>query len=663
MKTPMKKYQRLVYAMLVLFFVGTVLFNVFWQRWAGMHVSDYHFSWGQLALVVAVALAIVVWLTALYRRTLRMERDLALENAHLTALAQSVPLALVEVDRAGHVVRFNGAAEQLFDVISENVCGQTIDAIADFELDEESQGGVLQALGVNFDQPGQQVCARLEAVLKSGREVKLDVDVTVVEVPATQGEGTRPLALVVFRDVTEEEKTRKHIMHLAYYDQLTHLLNRNGLFERVRRLASQIKENDALALILIDVRRFRETNDFLGQEGGDELLKIIAQRLRGTVRSRNVNLLARTGPNEFAILLWLPRIAGEHDRQISLVERICQRVHERLKQPYEIEGKCEQISVNFSMGASLENGGAAIEQLHRQADLALAAAKRDEENLCHFFDESMETRLMRTKLIEHALHEALAQNQFFLVYQPQFSAQTGALVGCEALIRWIHPEEGFIPPDEFISVAEHVGLISAIGEWVIDESIRQLVRWREMPVLKNIRIAINLSSVQLEDKTLLDRLQRKLKQAGVAPDLLELELTERVVMTDAAENVSRFQAIRAHGFDLAVDDFGTGYSSLAYLQKFPLSVLKVDKQFVDPIPDDEGACAIANAIVSLAHSLDMKVVAEGVETGEQVHWLYRAGYDLLQGYYLGRPMKAEDFQQWALTDYPVIVAKVWGHPS
>lgn len=271
MKTPMKKYQRLVYGLLALFFVGTVLFNVFWQRWAGMHVSDYQFSWVQLALVVVVALAVVIWLAALYRRTLRMERDLALENAHLSALAQSIPLALVEVDRAGHVVRFNGAAERLFDVISENVCGQTIDAIADFELDAETQGGLLQALGVNFDQPGQQVSARLEAVLKDGREVKLDADVTVVELPDSKGEGTCPLALVVFRDVTEMEKTRQHIMHLAYYDQLTHLLNRNGLLERAKRLIPQLNQGDALALILIDVRRFRETNDFLGPEGGDEL--------------------------------------------------------------------------------------------------------------------------------------------------------------------------------------------------------------------------------------------------------------------------------------------------------------------------------------------------------------------------------------------------------
>lgn len=376
-----------------------------------------------------------------------------------------------------------------------------------------------------------------------------------------------------------------------------------------------------------------------------------------------MNLLARTGPNEFAVLLWLPGVADDCERQVKLVEQICQRIHDRITQPYEIQGVSEKITVNFSMGASLEQGEVVVEQLYRQADLALAASKRDVENLCHFFDEAMETRLMRTKWIEHALHEALAQNHFFLVFQPQLNAQTGALVGCEALIRWIHPEEGFIPPDEFISVAEHVGLISAIGEWVIDESIRQLVRWRETPILKNIRIAINLSSVQLEDEKLLDRLEQKLKQAGLAPDQLELELTERVVMTDAAENVSRFQAIRAHGFDLAVDDFGTGYSSLAYLQKFPLSVLKIDKQFVDHVPDDEGACAIAKAIISLAHSLGMKVVAEGVETGEQVHWLYRAGCDLLQGYYLGRPMKAEEFQQWALTDFPVIVAKEWAHPS
>ncbi len=663
MKTSTQKNLWLVFLLLAVFFVGTVLFNVFWQHWAAAHVAGYRFRWSEFVLVVVVALAVVLWLGALYQRLLRMEHRLKLENTHLGALTRSIPLALVEVDRAGHVVRFNGAAEMLFDALSESVCGQSVDAIADFELDAAAQGGLLQALGVDFDRPGQQLSARIEAMLKNGRAVKLDVDVTVVEVPADEGEGTCSLALLVFRDVTEEAKTREHILHLAYYDQLTHLLNRNGLMERMNKLAPRVQEEDAVALILIDIRHFREINDFLGQAAGDALLKLVAQRLQGVVRSRNVNLLARTGPNEFAVVLWLPRIGNERDRQIALVERICQRIRDRLAAPYELEEKNEQITLGFSMGATLESGTADAHLLHRHADLALAASKRDVENLCHFFDAAMEARLMRTKWLEHVLPEALRQQQFFLVYQPQVDTQTGALVGCEALIRWIHPEEGFIPPDEFIAVAEHAGLISAIGDWVIDEAIRQLQTWRNDPVLARVRIAINLSSVQLEDAMLLSRLKRKLADAGLLTEQLELELTERVVMTDAAENVARFHTIRKHGFELAVDDFGTGYSSLAYLQKFPLSVLKIDKQFVDHLPDEEGACAIARAIISLAHSLGMKVVAEGVENGEQLHWLRQAGCDLLQGYYLGRPMKADDFRQWAVTDYPAMVAKEWAHLS
>ena len=485
----------------------------------------------------------------------------------------------------------------------------------------------------------------------------------MVEVPTASGDGTCTLALLVFRDVTQEEKTREHIMNLAFYDPLTHLLNRNGLLERMNKLAPDVGEADALALILIDVRRFREINDFLGPEAGDALLKIIAQRLEGIVRRRNVNLLARTGPNEFAALLWMPELGHKPAKQRAVIDGICQRIHDRLTQPYELDSKNERVILAFSFGVALETGATPLHQLLRRADMALAASKQDVENQCHFFDEAMEARLMRTKWIEHALPDALTQGQFFLVYQPQLDVQTGRLVGCEALIRWIHPEEGFIPPDEFISVAEHAGLINAIGEWVIDEAIRQLQTWRGMPELKAVRVAINLSSVQLEDAALLERLKQKLTQAGLSTHQLELELTERVVMTDAAENVKRFRTIREHGFDLAVDDFGTGYSSLAYLQKFPLSVLKIDKQFVDHIPNDEGACNIARAIISLAQSLGMKVVAEGVENSDQLVWLRQAGCDLVQGYYLGRPMKADDFRQWALSDYPLLVAKEWTHLS
>ena len=662
MGTAAKKHARLVYALLAAFFLGTVLFNVFWQKWAQQNVVGYSFHWGELLGVALIAGAVTAMLVILYRRQLEMERWMELENAHLATLTESIPLALVEVEPGGHIVRMNGAAESLFDVIGEDLCNQPVDTLADFALDPHRQGGLLQALEIDFDQPGQRRHARLGAIVRNGHEVKLDVDSTVVEVPSAEGAGTRPLALLVFRDVTREEAVRRRILHLAYYDQLTRLLNRTGLVERMQEVIANMGEQDAMALIVIDIRRFRELNELLGHHTGDRLLKIIAHRLRGSVRARNVNLLARTGSNEFAVMLLFPGRQAQQADVTEQVDAVCRRILDRLTEPYEVDER-EKVRVKFNLGVSLAQKPVRVEELLRQADLALDISKQDAENVCHFYTESMEKRLVRIRWLEHALVEALQKDQFHLVYQPQLDARTGALVGSEALIRWVHPEEGFIPPDEFIAVAERAGMIRDVGEWVIDQAIAQLAAWQGEPALRTMRIAINLSSVQLEDVTLLTRLTEKLKAMGLESHQLELELTERVVMTDAQGNVERFHAIRKHGFDLAVDDFGTGYSSLAYLQKFPLSVLKIDKQFVDHLPADEGAGAIARAIISLAHNLGMKVVAEGVENGEQLRWLREAGCDLLQGYYLGRPMEAEAFHQWVMTDYPLLAAKEWAHLS
>ena len=427
-------------------------------------------------------------------------------------------------------------------------------------------------------------------------------------------------------------------MQLAHFDPLTGLCNRKHWMDQAHAtLEAAQRHGDRLAVMFIDLDRFKHVNDSLGHSAGDRLLGTVAQRLRECLRSRDV--LARLGGDEFVVLL--PRLK-QRDGAASAARKIMQV----LAQPVWLDQ--HEVAVSASLGlACYPEDGDSIETLLRHADTAMYAAKDAGRNGWRFFSSEMNEHLSQRMFIENGLRRALAQGELLLHYQPQVDTRSGRLVGAEALVRWQHPERGMIAPDQFISVAEDCGLIEPLGRWVLTEACRQLRAWEDSG-LTGLHLAVNISALEFNRPGFLPQVRDTLQAAGVNPAQLELEITESLLMQGLPELSERLGELTAMGLQLALDDFGTGYSSLGYLKRLPLSRLKIDKSFVAGVPGSPEGEAIIRACLSMAHDLGLDVVAEGVETEDQRDFLLGHGCDRLQGYLTGRPMPADAFAQWWL---------------
>jgi diguanylate cyclase (GGDEF)-like protein len=417
----------------------------------------------------------------------------------------------------------------------------------------------------------------------------------------------------------------RRVLELAQTDILTGLPNRAFFLEKLRDAGSyELRHREAFSILMLDLDRFKNVNDSLGHAAGDALLRQVALRLRSTLRGNDV--LARLGGDEFAIIQ-----ASCDDQRAGSID-LASRISKHIAEPFQLPG--HQVEIGTSIGIAMApEHGSDQEQLLKKADLALYRSKSAGRNCFTLYDEAMSAELEARNTLEGDLRDAIARCLFEVHYQPFFDVQTGRRRGVEALVRWRHPTRGLIPPDQFIPLAEETGLIVALGEWIIRQACDDATSWPD-----DTKVSVNLSPVQFKQAELFDVIESALRNSGLAPERLEIEITESVLLERAAENYAFMERLKAIGVSLALDDFGTGYSSLSCLTTFPFDKIKIDKSFMGSVSMRHKSLAIISSIVTLARGLDMSVTAEGVETREQLEGLKTLGVNFAQGYLLGRPV-------------------------
>ena len=437
----------------------------------------------------------------------------------------------------------------------------------------------------------------------------------------------------VHSDITDAKTHQDELARQANHDSLTGLPNRNLLRDRIDHTCARTQRyGDFAAVAFLDLDNFKVVNDSLGHSLGDHLLRAVAARLESSLRA--MDTVARMGGDEFVLVL-------SDQKSEQSVSGELQRIVELFSQPFAVDGR--DVFITASIGVALYPQDARDpESLMKSAELAMYRAKESGRNTYQLYTVEMQTRVTERLALESRLRRALERGEFSLHYQPQVDLRSNRIFGCEALIRWTQAELGMITPAKFVPLAEETGLIVPIGEWVLRTACRQCKIWQDAG-LPAVTVAVNISARQFREKKLLQLVAAILAETGLAPSLLELEVTESVIMHDAQHVIADLQAFRDMGVSLSVDDFGTGYSSLSYLKRFPVDRLKIDQSFVRDLSTDADDAAIAQAIITLGHTMNLRVIAEGVETPEQLAFLRRNQCDEMQGYLLGKPMPADEF--------------------
>lgn len=555
----------------------------------------------------------------------RAEKDLRMAA---TVFEHSTSAILI-TDPAGYIVQANEAFSR--------VSGYTVDDVLDqrpsmLTVDDQQQahlGYVLKQLHQRGSWEGEVWLKR-----RSGEHYPAWVGITAV----FDEEGDLASYVCFFTDISERKASEQRIHRLAYYDALTHLPNRTLFQDRLYTALQQAERHKSwVVLMFLDLDRFKPINDSLGHAAGDRMLKDMAERLLGCVDDDDT--VARMGGDEFTLLLQ-PRAT----RQMALTRAIhvAEHILGSLVRPFVLENR--EFFVTASIGIALSpQDGSELSQLMKNADTAMYHAKERGKNNFQFYQADMNASALERLELESDLRHALEQDEFVLFYQPQFSGDGKRLTGAEALLRWRHPRRGLVPPGDFIPVIEELGLVVDVGDWVLREATRQLKAWRQANV-RVPKVSVNISARQFSDGQLGTRIAHILEETGVPPGCLELELTESILMREVNEAMLILDSLKQLGLSIAVDDFGTGYSSLNYLKQFPIDVLKIDRTFVDGLPEGEQDAQIARAIIAMAHSLNLAVIAEGVETHEQLEFLREHDCDEVQGYLFGRPMPAVQFE-------------------
>jgi diguanylate cyclase (GGDEF)-like protein/PAS domain S-box-containing protein len=553
-------------------------------------------------------------------------RKTAEDKLHLAAAVfEQAREGFVIADRDGRVVTVNQAFCDISGYDADELQGQ-------------------QTAGLGFGIGRREVRRQVRtALLTSGhwqgevRTSRKDGSLYTCWAAITQqrdGSGVVTHYIGILNDITQFREVERNLVRLAHVDTLTDLPNRALLADRVGQLTSvSRRDHRPFTLMFMDLDQFKNINDTLGHSVGDALLGEVARRLQGMLRE--VDTVARLGGDEFAVLLPGADTAG--------AELVASKLLERLAEPCMVQG--HELSMTMSIGiATYPSDGDDYEILSRNADTAMYRAKHEGKATWRFFADGMQQRSARQLQLESALRRALERNEMLLHYQPQLDANGETLVGVEALLRWRHPEFGMVSPVEFIPLAEISGQIVAIGEWVLRTAVAQLKSWMDAGVPPMV-VAVNLSAVQFRHAGLPDVVMRALNDAGLPARHLELELTESVTANPAAA-IAMMDALHGLGVRLSLDDFGTGYSSLSHLKRFPLHTLKIDQSFVRDIDTDPDDRAIVQAIIQMARALNLKTIAEGVETDAQHQFLRREGCDMMQGYRFCRPMDAAALEMW-----------------
>ena len=546
------------------------------------------------------------------------KQALILRNSQLDAALNNMSQGLCMFDGSAQIVVCNEAYLRMYSLSPAVVKpGCTLRGLIEHRRDV----GLLKG---DID----QYVASILAIVAKGKienHVRLTADgrsINIVHQPMAGGSW-----VVTHEDISERVRAEEKIAYMAHHDALTDLANRTQLVSRIDyELARTRRSVESFAVFMLDLDRFKEVNDSLGHPVGDLLLRQVAGRLRETARDSDT--VARIGGDEFAILQTL---AGQTTEEITT---LAERLLSNLAEPFEVNG--HHISVGASIGVAIApHDGNEAGELLRNADLALYRAKASGRNAYSFFELAMDTEARSRHALEGDLRKALAQGEFDVYYQTVINVETGANCGAEALIRWIHPDRGMIPPDRFVPLAEEIGLIVPIGEWVLRTACKEAATWPA-----HLKLAVNLSPAQFKRGNLVATARSALADSGLAPERLEFEITESVLLYQNSSNLDVLRGLKGLGASIVLDDFGTGFSSLSYLRMFPFDTIKIDRSFVGDMEARDDCAAIVSAVTGLSRTLGIKTTAEGVETPEQFALLRAAGCTLAQGFMFSRPCPA-----------------------
>lgn len=561
----------------------------------------------------------------------RSQQTLLDERERAQATLDSIGDGVVTTDLDGRITYLNPVAENLCDWPVETALSQRLDKVLSL-LDPETGKPLSSPLFGALDrqqQPAASLAARLRR--RDGNTIPIEFRAAPIHDRAGRLAGT----VLAFHDVSATRAMEAKLAYQASHDALTGLPNRMLLLDRLNQsLVLAARHSGRIALMFVDVDRFKQINDTLGHGIGDKLLQEIGHRLQGCVR--RTDTVSRQGGDEFILLL---SEAGSPAELSDIAEKIVTR----LAEPYELDG--HELYLSVSIGISVwPDDGTDAETLIKHADIAMYHAKQNGRNTFQFYIDDMNRKAAERLYLEHSLRRALEREELVLRYQPQVNLHTGRVVGAEALLRWRHPKRGLISPEQFIPIAEETGLIIAIGRWVLEEACRQAAVWRQQG-LTSLRMAVNLSLVELRQKDLVKNVEQALASSGLPPEWLELEITESVVMNDVPSATQRLRELKELGLRMSIDDFGTGYSSLSYLKRLPVDSLKIDRIFVRDLSTSTDDAAIADAIIRMGHSLKLTTIAEGVETRMALNFLRDRCCDDVQGYLFSRPLDPKRFAE------------------
>jgi len=550
------------------------------------------------------------------------ERAMRDSFERLTQVIDTLPVMISAAAPDGRLLFVNAGATSYFGVTQAGVIGKPVDVLLGEEPGERSR-----ALdGMVFD-TGKPLPSYEEEIADGAGNRHVFM---TVKSPLRGNAGSVSAVLTSSLDITARKKTEANLRYMAHHDALTHLPNRSLLRERMRRLATRTRRGEpGFALHLVDLDGFKAVNDLHGHSAGDRFLRTVAEQLRRDMRDSDT--IARLGGDEFAIL----QADADRDGAEPFARRLL-----------DVIAQCADggaVPITASIGIALHpDDGQDAEDLLKNADMAMYKAKADGGNSFSFYAAEMQAQARNSAQLDKELRHALAAGEFVLHYQPQVDLETGRIIGAEALIRWQRPGFGLVGPFVFLPHAEETGLINPINEWVLREACREAKSW-EAAGLPPLRVAVNLSPLQFRKRTVPLLVAQALAESGLSPHRLDLELTENIILQDIDAVAGDLRQLLDLGVHVSIDDFGTGYSSLNYIKKFPVDRIKIDQTFVRNIVSDPNDAAIVRAIITLGHSLDIKVVAEGVETAEQLARMRAEGCDEVQGFYFGKPMPPADF--------------------
>ena len=553
---------------------------------------------------------------------LRSGAELKASNARLESMVKNSPLAIYTSDLNNLVSSWNPAAQRMFGWSAEEAIGHRVRFITKDKVQEYEDIATRLRNGESLNQ------VELVRQRRDGSVIHISLSTA----PLFTADGQPDANIFLVADITQRKLAEQQIQFQAFHDALTGLPNRLLLqdrFEQAKAHAS--RANARLMLLFLDLDSFKSINDTLGHDRGDALLQQIASRLSACMRETDT--ISRLGGDEFLILL--PDLTPSEDATPVLA-----KLMEQMQQPFYADG--HEILTSVSMGVTIfPDDGTSFESLFKKADMAMYKAKGDGRNTYRFFDEAMNVEAVEHQFIRNGLRRALERNEFVLHYQPQIDRASGAIFGVEALIRWNHPQFGMVSPARFIPVSEESGLIVPIGDWVLREACRQAMAWQRAG-LPELCMAVNLSAVQFKRGSVEQSVIHALEESRLNPALLELELTESILIQNAEGVLDCVKRLKLLGVKLSIDDFGTGYSSLSYLKRFDIDKLKIDQSFVRDLGSDPDDAAIVRAIIQMARSLNLRTIAEGVETADMLHQLRVFGCDEAQGYHFARPMSADE---------------------